>query len=60
MQKYALAGASLAVIALATPASANQSVLEETAKPEQWAIQTGDYANQRYSKLDHQSDNVKT
>src|SRR5690606_19450623 len=60
MQKYALAGASLAVIALATPASANQSVLEETAKPEQWAIQTGDYANQRYSKLDQiNRDNVK-
>ena len=60
MQKYALAGASLAVIALATPASANQSVMEETAKPEQWAIQTGDYANQRYSKLDQITrDNVK-
>ncbi|MDP5307037.1 methanol/ethanol family PQQ-dependent dehydrogenase [Paracoccus sp. 2205BS29-5] len=33
-------------------AHANESVLAETAKPEQWAIQTGNYANTRYSELD--------
>lgn len=33
-------------------AQANDSVLAEIAKPQQWAIQTGDYANTRYSPLD--------
>ena len=47
MYRHALAGASLAVIACATPAVANQDVLRQTARPEQWALQTGDYSNQR-------------
>jgi PQQ-dependent dehydrogenase (methanol/ethanol family) len=34
------------------PALANDSVLEAVGKPENWAIQTGDYANTRYSQLD--------
>jgi lanthanide-dependent methanol dehydrogenase len=60
MHRHALAGVSLAVIAFATPAAANQDVLQQTAKPEQWVLQTGDYANQRYSKLDQiNRDNVK-
>ena len=31
---------------------ANDSVIEATSNPSNWAIQTGDYANQRYSELD--------
>ena len=60
MHIRALAGASLAVIAFATPAMGNPDVLQQTAKPEQWVLQTGDYANQRYSKLDQiNRDNVR-
>ena len=41
-------------------AMANDSVMAEIAKPQQWAIQTGDYANSRYSTLDQiNKDNVK-
>ena len=45
---------STAAVLVLTGASvyANESVLGETGKPEQWAIQTGDYANTRYSELD--------
>src|SRR5437870_3794581 len=60
MCKHARAGALLAAIAFATPAMANEDVLQQTAKPEQWVLQTGDYANQRYSKLAQiNRDNVK-
>ena len=60
MHIRALASASLAVIAFATPAMGNPDVLQQTAKPEQWVLQTGDYANQRYSKLDQiNRDNVR-
>jgi glucose dehydrogenase len=61
MRRYAVAGAALALIAsLAVPASANDDVLKQTANPSQWAIQTGDYANHRYSKLSQITrDNVK-
>lgn len=38
--------------ALPPTASANQQVLKETQDPNQWVLQTGDYANTRYSKLD--------
>ncbi|MBA3325983.1 MAG: PQQ-binding-like beta-propeller repeat protein, partial [Rhodobacteraceae bacterium] len=34
------------------PALANDSVIEAVGKPSNWAIQTGDYANTRYSELD--------
>ncbi|MEP9354483.1 lanthanide-dependent methanol dehydrogenase XoxF5 [Xanthobacter sp. KR7-65] len=33
------------------PASANDSVMKLTQDPNQWVLQTGDYANTRYSKL---------
>ena len=60
MHFRAIAGASLAMVVFATPAVANQDVLQQTAKPEQWVLQTGDYANQRYSKLNQiNRDNVK-
>ncbi|QDL93911.1 PQQ-dependent dehydrogenase, methanol/ethanol family (plasmid) [Paroceanicella profunda] len=40
-------------------AQANDKVLEMTQDPDQWVLQTGDYANQRYSKLDQiNKDNV--
>src|SRR5687767_9066728 len=60
MRSYAVAGALAAVIAGAVPAVASDDVLKQTANPSQWAIQTGDYANQRYSKLNQITlDNVK-
>ena len=51
MHFRAILGASLAVITLTAPAVANQDVIQQTADPSQWVLQTGDYANQRYSKL---------
>ncbi|MEL6998524.1 MAG: methanol/ethanol family PQQ-dependent dehydrogenase [Pseudomonadota bacterium] len=40
-----------AVALLASPALANDSVLTATKNPNDWVLQTGDYANTRYSKL---------
>src|SRR3981189_1446017 len=60
MHRHALASASLAVFAFATPAMANEDVLQQSARPEQWVLQTGNYTNQRYSKLAQiNRDNVK-
>jgi glucose dehydrogenase len=60
MRRCALVSASLAVIAFAMPAMSNEDVLRQSAKPEQLVLQTGDYANQRFSKLDQiNRDNVK-
>ena len=42
------------------PALANDSVLKETGNPKQWALQTGDYANTRYSTLDAVEEEVLT
>ena len=55
-----LLNSTVAVLLLTGTAGwANDSVLAETAKPEQWAIQTGNYANHRYSELDQiNRDNV--
>ncbi|AXX99643.1 lanthanide-dependent methanol dehydrogenase XoxF5 [Profundibacter amoris] len=50
--KRFLTGAALLLLSSSLTASANESVLEATGNPAQWAIQTGDYANTRYSKLD--------
>ncbi|MDN5569061.1 MAG: PQQ-binding-like beta-propeller repeat protein, partial [Paracoccus sp. (in: a-proteobacteria)] len=50
--KNLLNSAAVALLLTGASAFANESVLTETAKPEQWAIQTGNYANQRYSELD--------
>ena len=61
MRKSALTGALLASVSLAVPAMANESVTKLTADPNQWAMQSGDYMNQRYSKLDQiNKDNVKS
>ena len=60
MRNSALASALLVTV-MAAPAMANQDVIKTTADPKQWTLQTGDYANQRYSKLDQiNRDNVKT
>ena len=61
MRKSALTGALLASVSLAVLAMANESVTKLTADPNQWAMQSGDYMNQRYSKLDQiNKDNVKS
>jgi PQQ-dependent dehydrogenase (methanol/ethanol family) len=52
MRKVAIAAGLLGTVAMAWPAMANDSVTKLIQDPKQWGIQTGDYANQRYSKLD--------
>ena len=60
MRKGALTGALLVTAALSFPAMANESVTKLTGDPNNWAMQAGDYFNQRYSKLDQiNRDNVK-
>ena len=60
MRRSAVCGALVAAVGLATPAMANQDLMKRMSDPNQWAIQTGDYANQRFSKLDQiNRDNVK-
>lgn len=55
MLAYSAAVAAL----LAGPSLANDSVLTMQKNPNDWVLQTGDYANQRYSKLDQiNRDNV--
>jgi PQQ-dependent dehydrogenase (methanol/ethanol family) len=50
----------LPLIAGAGPALANEVVIKLTKDPSDWAMQAGDYANTRYSKLDQiNTDNVK-
>jgi alcohol dehydrogenase (cytochrome c) len=43
---------ALSVLAAITPASANEELQKLIQDPNQWVIQTGDYANTRFSKLD--------
>ncbi|MBT9290652.1 lanthanide-dependent methanol dehydrogenase XoxF5 [Prosthecodimorpha staleyi] len=51
----ALAG----TVALSAPAFANDEIIKLTQDPNQWVLQTGDYANTRYSKLNQiNKDNV--
>lgn len=46
-------------VALATAAYANDDLVAQMENSKQWAIQTGDYKNQRYSELDQiNADNV--
>ena len=57
--KNLLNSAAVALLMTGVSAYANESVLTETGNSAQWAIQTGDYANQRYSELDQiNRDNV--
>ncbi len=60
MRKSALTGALLVTAALTAPAMANQDVTKLTANPNNWAMQSGNYANHRYSTLDQiNAGNVK-
>jgi PQQ-dependent dehydrogenase (methanol/ethanol family) len=60
MRKGVFTSALLASAAFAVPAWSNDDVKKLSADPNQWVIQTGDYSNQRYSKLDQiNRDNVK-
>ena len=52
MRRSALTGALLVTAAMSMPAMANDSVLKATSDPANWAIQSGDYAGTRFSKLD--------
>ncbi|WP_138465262.1 lanthanide-dependent methanol dehydrogenase XoxF5 [Poseidonocella sp. HB161398] len=50
---------SVFAMTAAGAAIANESIQAEIDKPEQWVLQTGDYKNQRFSKLDQiNKDNV--
>lgn len=54
-----LTAAAAAMTFASAPAGANDSVLKLTQDPNQWVLQTGDYANTRYSKLKQiNTDNV--
>ncbi|KNX41646.1 Methanol dehydrogenase (cytochrome c) subunit 1 precursor [Roseovarius tolerans] len=58
MRKLPLLTSGIA-LCVATMASANDDLMTQMDDPKQWAIQTGDYANQRYSELDQiNADNV--
>lgn len=61
MKKLLLGACAVGVAAVAgSPSIANDSLMSEMANAKQWAIQTGDYANTRYSTLDEiTKDNVK-
>ncbi len=50
--KKTLLGSSLALMMCTTAASANDGLQAVIDNADNWAIQTGDYKNQRYSKLD--------
>ena len=50
--RHLLNSAAVALLMTGASAYANDSVLTETGNSAQWAIQTGNYANQRYSELD--------
>ncbi len=52
MRKWLGVAAIIAVMGLAPEAHANQDVIELSGNPANWAIQSGDYSGQRYSKLD--------
>jgi glucose dehydrogenase len=57
--RYLLPAGAALLMSTSLAALANDSVLEATSDPANWAIQTGDYANTRYSTLDQiNRDNV--
>ncbi len=49
--KRAISGVAVGLLVCGA-AQANDSVMELTKDPKSWALQTGDYANTRFSKLD--------
>jgi len=61
MRNLALSGALLLSVAASLPALADDDAAKAAANPSNWAIQSGDYAGTRYSKLDQiNRDNIKT
>ncbi|MET0408469.1 MAG: methanol/ethanol family PQQ-dependent dehydrogenase [Hyphomicrobium sp.] len=52
MRKSAFAYGLLATAAFSAPAWANEDVIKLSSDPNNWAVQSGDYAGTRYSKLD--------
>lgn len=60
MRKLLIGAVALSALAASGMAQANESVTNAINDSKNWAIQTGDYANHRYSKLDQiNKDNVK-
>jgi glucose dehydrogenase len=60
MRRSALACGLLATAALSSPVLANEDTKKAVADPNNWALQQGDYAGWRYSRLDQiNTDNVK-
>ncbi len=60
MRKLAIAASLLGAAALSLPAMAADDLTAILKDPKQWGIQTGDYANTRYSKLNEiTKENVK-
>jgi alcohol dehydrogenase (cytochrome c) len=51
MGKVAFAAVLLGTTALIWPAAANDDLMKQMKDPKQWVIQTGDYANTRFSQL---------
>ena len=52
MRKLLIGAVALSALVAGGMAQANESVTSAVGDSKNWAIQTGDYANQRYSKLD--------
>ena len=52
MRKSAFAYGLLATAAISSPVWANEDVIKLSSDPNNWAIQSGDYAGTRYSALD--------
>ena len=50
--RHLLNRAAAALLLTATAAFANEDLTSRIDDSKQWAIQTGDYANTRYSELD--------
>jgi len=55
MRKSAIAVGLLASAAFYSPSMANESVLKCQADPNNWCVQSGNYAGTRYSELDQTS-----
>jgi lanthanide-dependent methanol dehydrogenase len=61
MRTNALAVGLLASVALTSTAWANADQTKNAANPDNWAMQSGNYTGQRYSKLDQiNTKNVNT
>jgi PQQ-dependent dehydrogenase (methanol/ethanol family) len=50
--RYLLPAGAALLMSTSLPALANDSVIQAKSDPANWAIQTGDYANTRYSELE--------